>query len=71
MAKFFYVYVLQSHVDPERFYSDLTDELAHEAEASQFRGKFSTQLNGNLGARKLMLDFLTGLGQCKLERMDY
>jgi len=37
MAKFFYVYVLQSHVDPERFYSGLTDELAHEAEASQFR----------------------------------
>jgi len=27
MAKFFYVYVLQSHVDPERFYSGLTDDL--------------------------------------------
>src|SRR5947199_1202419 len=27
MAKFFYVYVLQSHVDPERFYTGLTDHL--------------------------------------------
>jgi len=27
MAKFFYVYVLQSHVDPERFYTGLTDDL--------------------------------------------
>jgi putative endonuclease len=27
VAKFFYVYVLQSHVDPERFYMGLTDDL--------------------------------------------
>jgi putative endonuclease len=27
MAKFFYVYVLQSHVNPERFYTGLTDDL--------------------------------------------
>jgi putative endonuclease len=27
MAKFFYVYILQSHVDPERFYSGLTEDL--------------------------------------------
>ena len=27
MAKFFSVYVLQSHVDPERFYTGLTDDL--------------------------------------------
>jgi len=27
MAKFPYVYVLQSHVDPERFYTGLTDDL--------------------------------------------
>ena len=27
MAKFFYVYVLQSHVDPERFYTGLTDHF--------------------------------------------
>ena len=27
MAKFFYVSILQSHVDPERFYSGLTDDL--------------------------------------------
>lgn len=26
MAKFFYVYILQSHVDPEWFYSGLTDD---------------------------------------------
>jgi len=28
MAKFFYVYGLQSHVDPERFYTGLTDDLS-------------------------------------------
>jgi putative endonuclease len=27
MAKFFYVYILQSHLDPERFYVGLTDDL--------------------------------------------
>ena len=27
MAKFPYVYVVQSHVDPERFYTGLTDDL--------------------------------------------
>ena len=27
MAKFFYVYVLQSNVNPERFYTGLTDDL--------------------------------------------
>jgi len=27
MAEFFYVYILQSRVDPERFYSGLTGDL--------------------------------------------
>jgi predicted GIY-YIG superfamily endonuclease len=27
MAKFFYVYTLQSEIDPERFYTGLTDNL--------------------------------------------
>ena len=27
MAKFYYVYILQSDVDPERFYTGLTDDL--------------------------------------------
>ena len=27
MAKFFYVYILQSRMDPERFYTGLTDDL--------------------------------------------
>jgi predicted GIY-YIG superfamily endonuclease len=27
MAKFVHVYILQSHVDPERFYTGLTDDL--------------------------------------------
>jgi putative endonuclease len=27
MTKFFYVYILQSEADPERFYTGLTDDL--------------------------------------------
>jgi predicted GIY-YIG superfamily endonuclease len=27
MTKFFYVYILQSEADPERFYAGLTDDL--------------------------------------------
>ena len=27
MTKFFYVYILQSEADPQRFYSGLTDDL--------------------------------------------
>jgi putative endonuclease len=27
MAKFFYVYLLQSEIDPEHFYTGLTDDL--------------------------------------------
>jgi putative endonuclease len=27
MRSFFYVYILQSHLDPERFYTGLTDDL--------------------------------------------
>ena len=49
MAKFPYVYVLQSHVDPERFYTGLTDDLFMRLKRT-IQGRFFIQLSGNLGA---------------------
>ena len=49
MAKFFYVYVLQSHVDPERFYTGLTDDLFMRLKRT-IQGRFFIQLSENLGA---------------------
>jgi putative endonuclease len=33
MAKFFYVYILQSESDPQRFYTGLTDDLRRRVNA--------------------------------------
>jgi len=49
MAKFHYVYILQSEVDPARFYTGFTDDLRarfknHNTAAS------ATRQNGSLGA---------------------
>jgi len=49
MAKVFYVYVLQSHVDPERFYTGLTDDLFMRLKRT-IQGRFFIQLSENLGA---------------------
>ena len=37
MATFFYVYILQSHVDSERFYTGRDSRFASEAKASQLK----------------------------------
>ena len=34
MTKFFYVYILQSEADPQRFYTGLTDDLRKRIEKS-------------------------------------
>src|SRR5947208_17070618 len=47
MAKF--PYVLQSHVDPERFYTGLTDDLFMRLKRT-IQGRFFIQLSENLGA---------------------
>jgi predicted GIY-YIG superfamily endonuclease len=40
MARFFYVYILKSRVDPERFYSGLTGDLPMRLSVT-IQGKFS------------------------------
>ena len=47
MAKF--PYVLQSHVDPERFYTGLTDHFFVRLKRT-IQGRFFIQLSENLGA---------------------
>jgi len=58
MAKFFYFYVLQSHVGPERFNTSLTDDLPMRLKRYN-SGHVLHTAKWNLGAGKLTLDFLT------------
>jgi predicted GIY-YIG superfamily endonuclease len=41
MTKFFYVYILQSEADPQRFYAGLTNDLRLRLRAQQFRTRSS------------------------------
>ena len=50
MTKFFYVYILQSETDPERFYTGLTDDLRMRVKITTLAAPF-TRLNGNLAVK--------------------
>jgi hypothetical protein len=49
MVRFFYVYILQSELDPERFYTGLTDDSTQTAEGITIRAVCFIQLSGGRG----------------------
>src|SRR5213593_1537645 len=65
MAKFPYVYVLQNHVDPERFYTGLTDDLFMRLKRHN-SGQVLHTAKWKPWRLKTYVHFLTGLGRRNL-----
>ncbi len=65
MAKFFYFYVLQSHVGPERFNTGLTDDLPMRLKRYN-SGHVLHTAKWKPWSRKTYVGFSDDLGQCNL-----
>ena len=70
MAKFSYVYILQSRVDPERFYSGLTDDLPMRLKRHN-SGRVPHTAKWKPWRLKTYVGFSDRPRPRKLERMDY